>query len=338
MFVAYCRHKFQLFTLTVLCMLTGWINAEMPSQLKVMTWNIWGRLNQASQYTIDGKTARQRMIEIIRNSDADIVAMIETYGSAEAIAKALGFHYYTPSPTANLTIFSRYPLENVGTPKSLSSFSFIAATVQLPNGEKIRVHDIWLTSGGRHIVEIKDKNLSDEAFTAGDDRRYEHLQQLLKHPGFMKDVADCATVPVIVAGDFNCVSHLDYTEKTKKKKLNYSRLLPIKASEAMAKAGFTDTYRFVHPQIIEATLGYTWMTVGKGFTYVSEKGFVPVEENPRPQYQDPYARIDYIYCKGKKLKPVKSEVITFHPSNSSRSFPEFPSDHAAVLTTFEWVR
>ncbi len=66
--------------------------SESPSStaLKVMTWNIWGRLNQDPRYTIDKKTARERTIEIIRESGADIVAMIETDGSAADIAMSLG--------------------------------------------------------------------------------------------------------------------------------------------------------------------------------------------------------------------------------------------------------
>ncbi|MEL7267469.1 MAG: hypothetical protein AAFP69_22035, partial [Planctomycetota bacterium] len=55
---------------------------------------------------------------------------------------------------------------------------------------------------------------------------------------------------------------------------------------------------------------------------------------PRPQYRNPYARIDFIYSAGAKLQPTSSEVISLHPKQSKRSFPEFPSDHAAVLTEF----
>ena len=69
------------------------------SELKVMSWNIWGKLNQDSRYTVDLRTARDRTIEIIRQSGADMVAMIETYGSADEIADALGFHHHTRRTT-----------------------------------------------------------------------------------------------------------------------------------------------------------------------------------------------------------------------------------------------
>ncbi|MGX1930942.1 endonuclease/exonuclease/phosphatase family protein [Flagellimonas sp. 2504JD4-2] len=304
--------------------------------LKVMTWNIWGRLNLEPRYTINGKTARQRVIEIIRESEADVITMTETYGSAKAIADALGFHYYTPKPDANLTIFSRYPLENFGNIEGLSPFSFIVATAVLPNNKKLRIYNIWLTSGGRHIVEIKDASISDEVFNEGDENRYEHIQELLQHKEFKKDVANSDKIPIIVAGDFNCVSHLDYTEATKTAGLNFGRILPNKTSMAMADAGFVDAYRATNPNITKETLGYTWTTVGLEYIYEPETGFVPIatKNHPEPEYRDPFARIDYIYFKGKGIEPLSSKTIVHHKSNLSRSFPEFPSDHGAVLSVF----
>lgn len=305
------------------------------TELNVMTWNIWGKLNQDSRYTIDQKTARQRTIEIVQQSRADIVAMIETYGLAQDIASALGFHFHTVNPDSNLCIFSRYPLSNVGLLKGLNSFSFIAATVEMPGGQLVRVYDVWLTSSGRHIVKIKDKSLSDEVFSRGDDNRFENLQQLLGHEVFLRDLEAADSIPLFVAGDFNCVSHLDHTESTRDAKINFSRVLPIKVSKAMQDLGFVDTYRAAHPEITANTLGYTWTTVGKGFTYESGKGFVPTDAHPHPEYRDPYARIDYIYSLGQKAGILTSKTITHHPSREDRSFPEFPSDHAAVITRFK---
>lgn len=306
------------------------------SQMRVMTWNIWGKLNLEPRYTINNKTAQQRVIDILVDSKADIITMTETYGSAKTIAEALNFYYYTPSPSANLTIFSRYPLENFGNIEGLSPFSFINATVNLPNNRKVKVYNIWLTSGGRHIVEIKDRELSDEEFNNGDENRYEHIQELLQHKSFKDDLENKDKIPVIVAGDFNCVSHLDYIEQTKSKGLNFKRIIPNKTSLAMANIGFKDSYREVNPEITKETLGYTWTTVGLEYTYESGKGFVPVKTkpHPEPQYRNPYTRIDYIYYTGNMLNAISSKTIIHHKSNNKRSFPEFPSDHGAVLTTF----
>lgn len=189
--------------------------------------------------------------------------------------------------------------------------------------------------GGRHIVAVKDKSITDEEFNSGDENRYEHILQLLTHSDFKQSIANKDEVPVIIAGDFNCVSHLDYTKRSKSRGLNYSRIVDSKCSKAMLEYGFTDSYRYIHSKIREETLGHTWTTVGQGYTYKPDVGFVPVKVNPSPEYQDPYARIDFIYSAGKAIKAIASKTILNHSSNMERSFPEFPSDHGAVLTTFK---
>src|SRR5690606_18432600 len=56
-----------------------------PIDLKVMAWNIWHGGRE------DGKdVGPARVIDVIRNSGADVVAMQETYGSGELIQKELG--------------------------------------------------------------------------------------------------------------------------------------------------------------------------------------------------------------------------------------------------------
>ena len=310
-------------------------NSNLQNSLKVMTWNIWGRLNQEPRYTVNGMTARERTIQIIKESGADIVAMIETYGSAAEIAGELNFEHHTTAADANLCIFSRYPISDVEPLSGLSSFSFIAATVKLPTGQKIRIYDVWLTSGGRHIVEIKNKELSDRDFCSGDDLRYDMLKKFLEHTDFKKHLANKNQVPIIAAGDFNCVSHLDHYESTRQSKLNHSRILNTKVSKAMHQAGFIDAYRETNPDIVTSTLGHTWTTVGLGYEYAKDKGFVPVEKNTKPEYRNPYTRIDYIYSAGKSLLPINAQVISHHPSEPTRSFPEFPSDHAAVVAEFQ---
>ena len=95
--------------------------------------------------------------------------------------------------------------------------------------------------------------------------------------------------------------------------------------------GFADTFRQSNPDILDSTLGHTWTTVGTGYQYISGKGIVPVKEYPQPEYRDPYTRIDYIYALGSGFEAVRSRVISHHRSQAERSFPEFPSDHAAQI-------
>ncbi|HEY9257001.1 LamG-like jellyroll fold domain-containing protein, partial [Chitinophaga sp.] len=52
-----------------------------PRQLKVLSWNIWHGGHRYGQYV-----GLQRLIEMIKSTNADVVGLIETYGSGEAIA------------------------------------------------------------------------------------------------------------------------------------------------------------------------------------------------------------------------------------------------------------
>ena len=308
---------------------------DTPRELKVLAWNIWGKLNQAEKYDFQGKSARTRMIEILKDSGADIICMIETYGSAADIAKSLGYHYYTPAANANLSIFSKYELTEFGGLEGLSTFSHIKATAHLSDELKVKVHCIWLTSGGRHIVAIKDDKLSDKKFVDGDNNRAKMIKAFLQHPEVIRDIERSVETPVIVAGDFNCVSHLDYPAHLAKE--NYGREIEQSPTHhEMLSRGFIDTWRYVYPKVTKDTLGRTWTTVGTDYVYKSGEGFVPQDPrtHPHPQNQGLFTRIDHVYSKGGKLVPTKSKVIKHYKDHTERSFPEFPSDHAGVLITF----
>lgn len=79
----------------------------------------------------------------------------------------------------------------------------------------------------------------------------------------------------------------------------------LTAYKLMEKAHFIDSYREIHPDVKKYPC-LTWSTMAKN----------------ELQY-----RIDFIYYKGKDIKAIQSEMIDKHPVR-------YPSDHAAVVTTF----
>ncbi|CAJ0590609.1 unnamed protein product [Cylicocyclus nassatus] len=130
-----------------------------------------------------------------------------------------------------------------------------------------------------------------------------------------------AAVPVIVAGDFNCPSHLDWAESAKDRHGGWAVQWP--ATKIMAEMNFTDSFREVHPDI-DAQPGNTWSTVNK---------FNAEWDYAIPEPQD---RIDFIFYLG-KIKPINSFIyagteqlkpIPYHKDN------DYPSDHFAVVTEF----
>ena len=98
----------------------------------------------------------------------------------------------------------------------------------------------------------------------------------------------------------------------------------------MEDTGFIDTYRQMHPTVTEGTGGFTWTTTGQNDEEkASRPGETVVQKN------NLFCRIDFVYVAGDTLRSISSKTITHHASNKDRSFPEFPSDHGAVLTIFQ---
>ena len=94
-----------------------------------MTWNIWHGGREDGE-----KIGPQRVMEVIRQSKADIVAMQETYGSGEWISEQLGFHFH-PRDSTNVSIHSRYPvLEDISV---FEKFKCVGALLELPEGRKL---------------------------------------------------------------------------------------------------------------------------------------------------------------------------------------------------------
>ena len=265
---------------------------EVPN-LRVMAWNIWhgGREN--------GEVVGPRqVIDVIRESKADIVAMQETYGSGERIAEALKFHFQ-PRGT-NVSIHSRYPiLEDISVHEE---FKCAGALIELPDSQQVAFYSIWLPYGAE-IWEQGTRDISkpDEMRSAC-QASADDLQKILDQIETRLSDPKYRDVPIIIAGDFNSMSHLDYTPVNEDQ---FGVSIDWPTSHVLIDAGFRDSYR-QHNPVVDRMRDRTW--------------------TPRfpEQEQD---RIDYVYYRGATLNVVDSRVI------DSGNEP-FPSDHAAVLTEF----
>lgn len=115
-----------------------------------------------------------------------------------------------------------------------------------------------------------------------------------------------------MGGDFNMGSHLDWTEATKA--MHYNLVVEWPESKRMLNAGFSDSYRELHVNPL-LDPGLTW-----GVRAATSTDLYGVRD-----------RIDFIYYKGKALRPIVSEVIDHHRVM-------FPSDHAALMTLFQFKK
>ncbi|EAR00979.1 endonuclease/exonuclease/phosphatase family protein [Maribacter sp. HTCC2170] len=271
---------------------------KLDSPLRTMVWNIWHGGRRYGKHV-----GVERVVQTIKQAQPDVVALIETYGSGEIIADALGYHFYLIS--SNLSIMSRFPINK--TIKAFRPFNFGGAEINLGGGRRLTFLNTWL-----HYLPDYSKNVIEGAISAEDlinaekETRQSEVESILKEikPLHSKSGSN----PVIMLGDFNSGSHLDWIESTKGIHNGYTIDWPV--SLAMINAGFKDSFRELN---INPLLdpGLTWTP--RAATSSNEYGL-----------RD---RIDYIYYKG-GLIPIESKVIDYHPLM-------FPSDHAAVITVFD---
>ena len=140
---------------------------------------------------------------------------------------------------------------------------------------------------------------------------------------------------MIVAGDFNCVSHLDYPVHVAKE--NYGRQIEQSPTHhEMLSRGFIDTWRHVHPKVTKETLGRTWTTVGTDYIYKSNEGFVPQDPGLTHVLNTKGCLLESTMCTPKvtSSSPPHRRSSSITKNTHATQFPEFPSDHAGVLTTF----
>jgi endonuclease/exonuclease/phosphatase family metal-dependent hydrolase len=263
------------------------------SQVKVMNFNIWHGGNETGK-----ETGPQKIVDVIRQSGADIVSMQETYGSGAVIADALGYYFYLRG--SNLSIMSRYPI--VTTLPGYEPFYNGGARIKLNQHKEVAFYTNWLNYPFDYwdMLEKGQSFTTDSLIQQMDAVNGNRLRKILDK--ITPDINRDTQLPVIFCGDFNSGSHLDWVESTRH--FNGGHVAAFPAGKLMMAAGFKDSFREIHPDPLKER-GITWT----------------------PQFPNAFKdRIDYIYYKG-PLQPVQSFTITTHPV-------QYPSDHAALVTTF----
>ena len=268
--------------------------------VKLLQWNIWhGGVHM-------GDNGRNRIKELIRSTEADIICMQEAYGAQKILADSLKFNMITASSSANLALFSRFSIEKFPVKENFKSN---LAIITLPTDKNLLVADWWLRYAYR--PEYTDYYLNKGLNTQDWIKEDQELGAEDAKTNLDTDIAPVIQnrdMPIIIAGDFNSGSHLDWTARAAYLHNGYGSVaLPI--SKLMLDRGYTDSFRKLNPDEVTHPAG----------TFAAIFGHLQT------------SRIDFIYYKGEKLKPLASKII--------RTAPEiddvWPSDHSAVFTVFK---
>lgn len=143
---------------------------------------------------------------------------------------------------------------------------------------------------------------------------------------------------IILGGDFNEPSHLDWTEETKNLYDHNGAVVKWDCSSLLYEAGFVDSYRSLYPSAV----------THPGFTFPADNKDVELRKIVWAPTADERDRIDYIYfIPNSKLK--LKDVYVLGPlgdiikGERTESFTEdalikpqgvWPTDHKAILATF----
>jgi endonuclease/exonuclease/phosphatase family metal-dependent hydrolase len=269
-----------------------------PVRLKVMTFNI-----EYGGTVIDFDS----VIAAIRKSHADVVGINEPQDNVPKIAKALGW----PDVSTRLSVVSKFPL--IDPPGADGSYIY----VEVAPGHVVAIANLHLPSGPYGPRRILDGESKKDAMLAEQQVRVPPLQQAL----IPLTQPTKSGIPTFVLGDFNAPSRYDWTPPMVgiRPQIRYPFAWPT--SETMHAAGFTDSYRSVH----------TDPMTDPGLTWPSGRPHAPDSWNPRRDA--PQDRIDFVYSAGPAMA-VKSQVVG-EPGGSDISVSPWPSDHRAVLSTFD---
>jgi exonuclease III len=264
-----------------------------------MTWNIWhgGKHGTKESGFKEDEKNSVNTLKVIQEERPDILFMQETYCCGMQTAKDAGYKHSVRG-SSNLSIHSNYPiLEHI---KLFRAFNSHGAIIDV-DGTKVLCFNIWLHYLPDFFNDIKTK--TPKELIAGEAKtRFAEIKQILIEVDSIAKLYP--NYPIIIGGDFNSGSHLDWVEATKEH--HYNKVVKWPVSNHMIENGFEDSFREVNLDL-ESTLQGTW-----GFL----SGNIISD------------RIDYIYHKG-GLKTLKSKIVMDDPKGGF-----FNSDHRAIKTIF----
>lgn len=279
--------------------------------LKLFSWNIWlgGR-------EIDDSAAKQAAV--LDAEGADIVFLQECFGDAGVqLGRRTGMT--VAQQDYDCAVLSASPIRRLAT----DTASYATAAVVQTRGGDVLAWSVHLAPWdyGPYRSEELPGNAAEVFDQPGERKRTAEAQQILSETQRLK--AELGDIPVIVAGDFNVPTGLDWTGAHRPQ-------LQWPATQAFLDAGFTDAFRASHPDPATAP-GLSWSQIET------------LETEPRD-------RIDFIYVLGMEVvtadhlggaaddSDAPADLGFTEYGGTARHIPDhrgnaFPSDHLAVRAT-----
>ncbi len=274
------------------------------------------------------------LVNIILETNPDIVGVQEDTNT-DSLLISLGDGWNRCN-----NIYSKFklaPLESTG--KMLH-----ACRVYLPNGDSLVVVNChWWPTGGYGPGIIKQRILDGDIpkdLKVFEKEILDATKQIADGPrGYLATIDLVqpyleANEKVILVGDFNEPSHLDWTERYaregKDRWVKNPTQIPLRfsikwhGSKALENIGLTDAYRNVNTDEVTQP-GITW-------TPPYPNGTIGRQDYDNQEL----VRMDRIYFNESKLSCKTASIVTGPEGNGEIKLDcDWPSDHWAVLATFK---
>jgi exonuclease III len=278
------------FVFTISC------SQEKPVELKVLQLNIW-----INATIVPG--AQEGVVDIINQTEPDVVLLCElkagsetplTHWLVEELDKR-GKIYYADDKNAGVGILSKYPFENTSLliPTEEHHRPILKASLTV-NKQTVVVYSAHLDH--QHYASYLPRGYSSVTWTKIDapitdvDSILAANRKGLREEaaeGFLADAKQEIAKGhiVIVGGDFNEPSHLDWQADTKDIREHRGVIINWDVSVMLQQAGFIDAYRQIYPNPV-TNPGFTW-PAGNESAQLEKLYFAPDA--------DERDRIDFIY-------------------------------------------
>ena len=291
------------------------------TRLRVMSFNIWGGGQN------EGKGIEETLAAI-RAAGADVVGLQETRlesdpctaescpatgpSVAGAIAEALGWHVYDQTAENDAlwanAVISRHPI-GAASPNDLG----VALDVE---GREVWLFNIHLDDEPYGPYQVMGIEYGPAPFvTTGEDAA--DWAARTRGPALDLLEADMAAVAggaaaVLVTGDFNEPSPLDWTEATTAAGHHPFPVAWPTVGRLLGQ-GFVDAYRMVHADPVDRP-AYTWTP--------------SYDEAATDDHPD---RIDFVLARGAGLAVTDAAIVGEDGPRSDIKVTPWPSDHRAVV-------
>jgi endonuclease/exonuclease/phosphatase family metal-dependent hydrolase len=280
----------------------------LVKELSVMSYNLWYGGTRVNNY-------HPKQVRYLADSGADIIGVQESaYNGQHAtrLAAALGWYSWQGR---DVGFISRYPIVATS-----DDGGYIAQARIALDGDRSQV-SVWnahLHSDPYGPYDFCFDHMTVEEVLGREvsSNRAPQMDSILS--AMVPDLADADNTPVILLGDMNAPSHLDWTEALKDKNCGYANVA-WPTSLRPIEAGLVDTFRVIHPNPV-AKPGITWS---------------PIDIKNANGQPEPLDRIDFIYHKGTMaVVDSKTQVVGKPKPSPDYEDNKWTSDHAAVVTKF----